>query len=174
MSSSDEQFDYEFDSGVEKSDDSDTGIRPEGKAYERVGFGGRVNIGSEGDKDRTLAEIQKRVTGSTQTPEEKFEYLVNAISMRLNDDSFFRIKLQSDDIDHIISYAPYIKKIQYINPLVFILGYYCTDAGVTMNKERIATVFKKLSEVEKDITVKQADVIRYCRYILKLSKKYNI
>ena len=127
-------------------------------AYERIGFRGQ-----------TIQEGENQYQKKQKDPEEYFTNSINMVSNELNNLNSLRIT--SYDIENMIEFIPKIKKIEFINPTGYVLGYMASNGGgKEINKRTLDTIFKKILPQLKnfneivDSSITKADVIRYSRY----------
>ncbi len=124
-------------------------------AYERVGF-----------RDQEIISNTTR----QKDPEEYFTTNINMVSKELNNLNVLNIS--SYDIENMIGLIPKIKKIEFINPTGYILGYMASNGGGReINKRNLDIIFKKILPQLKnlnneiiDVSITKPDVIRYSRY----------
>lgn len=133
-------------------------------AFERVGAGRPLEIlrttfgGSF--KDAKVAELYKRLTRFTKTPEEKFKELFSILvekysSLNISDSQLLFLNNLFDRIDNL----------KYKNPAAFLFGYYILGKDKEIDKKKLEKIDKILVDQFVDLGVEREDVIRYARFI---------
>ena len=143
----------------------DQEFQAERGAFERAG-GGRLDIlgtliGS-GKGSNKLEELNKKLFRLNLSKKEKFQIFLSVFFDKLND----VLGLTNLDLDRMLIISERVQKIEYKNPIAFILGYHvCGEKDIDT---------KALKEIQdKKILVKfdevsLPDVIRYARLILEV------
>lgn len=146
---------------------SETRFEAERDAYLRT----HIGSGEEGGEQiqllygKNMAEVYRELYRKGYTDEDRFKVVIAVAKSQL---SGYNFSISSGDIEiiknRVIKNAP--TKINYLNSICLILGYYVTDGGKSaINREKLERVVKLLPKI-KDVTA--SDVIRYCRFWSKL------
>lgn len=133
-------------------------------AFERVGAGRPLEIlrttfgGSF--QNAKVAELYKRLTRFTKTPEEKFKELFSILvekysNLNISDSQLITLNNLFDRIDNL----------KYKNPAAFLFGYYILDKDKKIDKKKLEKIDKILVDQFVDLGVEREDVIRYARFI---------
>jgi hypothetical protein len=134
-------------------------------AYERMAFFGDevqdINAGIA-----AFTEKNRHITNTA----ESFRIRMDAISRSLTSNEILNIT--QNDINYMSDYIKKISHPEFINPTGYILGYYITSGGSvsinSLNKKKLDEIFKKIKSEIKTGNIKEPDVIRYCKFWIKI------
>jgi hypothetical protein len=111
-----------------------------------------------------MSALAKKLAYITADPIDKFKQYVGAISHSLTEDNI--LDISRVERNNMCKLANNLKKIKYLNPTAYILGFYITQGGRKINKTLLKQVFNKvLPKLPKDSGIKKPDVIRYARFL---------
>jgi len=161
------------DRGDEEYEDNTEGVEDdEGQTFGGASFkdlertnitddcgGGTMPVGN-------LSDMYKEINKTTTDPKERFKRQVGAIAHSISENSDFDISVEMRN--EMCRMATELSNTKYLNPTAYILGYIATDRGRAIDKKIINRVFDYLPELQ-DTSVKKPDVIRYARFIIKIS-----
>ena len=136
----------------------------ERSAFERAGVYREDVLGTliGGGKfsSNKLEELNKRLFRLNLSKREKFN-----ISMAVFFDKLAEfIQLGISDLDSMMNITKKIDRIEYKNPIAFILGYYVSEGG-SISEDRLGVLVKSRIFSRFD-EVALPDVVRYARLIL--------
>lgn len=142
----------------------DQEFQAERGAFERAG-GSRLDILSTligtGKGSNKLEELNKKLFRLNLSKKEKFQIFLSVFFDKLQD----VLGLSNLDLDRMLIISDRIQKIEYKNPIAFIIGYHvCGAKDIDINA--LEEVKKKKILVRFD-EVTLPDVIRYARLILE-------
>ena len=126
--------------------------------FERVGIRNEfIDINIDTEKNRTQ-----------KTPIERFVENINAIILDLMHKSNI---FYDKDITLILESISLLDNPSYKNPTAFILGYFATNGGNKIDKNKLKKTFDIIKNKEiLDTSITPPDIIRYCRLWLNLRK----
>jgi hypothetical protein len=111
-----------------------------------------------------MSALAKKLAYITADPRDKFKQYVGAISHSLTEDNI--LDISRVERNNMCKLANNLKKIKYLNPTAYILGFYITQGGRKINEPLLKQVFNKvLPKLPKDSGIKKPDVIRYARFL---------
>ena len=94
-----------------------------------------------------------------------------AFMKKLKEDSFsLTIRLANEDIRLIEKIIKLDPQLRFKNPLAFLLGYIVINRNKNINKDDVEEMYRLCKEAGKEGVIKQADIIRYARFISKYIK----
>ena len=129
---------------------------------------GSVDLPNKNDKDFKKMK-------SLLTPEDNFKYDVDKISQYLNENE--SINLDVNDRNEMCSLSKLIPNINFFNAAAYVIAYWVTNGSKKIDKKKWDQIYidkKQLINVnfgvdyEKKSNVYPADVLRYCRFIMKI------
>lgn len=134
---------------------------PERNAYERVG------MKEEGDilatfYGKKMSDIFREIRRMNYSDEERFKLIMDISRSQLSNylSNSITLKDISNIKNSVLENAP--NKINYLNPICLILGYYITNSGRTpINMERFNRVVQLLPKLEY---ITPPDLVRYSRF----------
>lgn len=134
-------------------------------AYDRMAFfGDEVQDINEGIA--AFSEKNRHISN----PSESFRIRMDAICRSLTSNEILNIT--QNDINYMSDYIKKISHPEFINPTGYILGYYITSGGSvainSLNKKKLDEIFKKIKSEIKTGNVKEPDIIRYCKFWIKI------
>ena len=145
-------------------------MKAEMGAFERAG--GTGILGTKIDmselKGKKMEEIAKKLSRISMEPAERLRIYADALSRKFNDDGV--IRMSNESIDEMLSYVSGVKKVKFVNPVGFIMGYAATDGGRSMNKENVQRIIRAVEKLKGEGGVGPNDVIRYGRLWMGLRK----
>jgi hypothetical protein len=98
-----------------------------------------------------------------RTSEDRFLIDVDTFSRKFTEDGIF--KLTTVDINKMLEKTRNIKKLKYLNPLCYILGYIATSGGIKLDPLTVKKVIDDiLPEIDKNYGIEPPDVVRYSRF----------
>jgi hypothetical protein len=153
-----EYEDDEFWPSEEDYIDDPQETHAEMKAFDRTG--GAVAGVMTGMAFGGVHELQK-LSKTTADPKEKFAIYVNAISRSL--DSNNNVNVKEDDIIAMIENIRRLKRVEFINPTGYIVGYLATNGGKNMDYDNIQHVIEDVLPYTQTGFLQPPDVIRYAR-----------
>jgi hypothetical protein len=157
MSDIDEQ-DYEYQDYYE---DDEPEMMAERGAYERAGPARDDILGTLiGSGTNKLEELNKKLFRLNLTKQEKFQIFLSVFFEKLEP----YLGLSQTHLDRIISISKRVSKIEYKNPIAFILGYYVCDKEGNIKEDSIEDI-KNQKILNKFDEVTLPDVIRYARLL---------
>lgn len=130
--------------------DDENMFQAERKAYERAGYGGT-----------TSDVLGLRMTKAIQDPNERFNERLNGVFGDLRN-NFENITITNNDMEKLREKIESVDRIEYKNPTAYVLGYLATSGGKKIDDKILQDIFGILGKIS-DLSVKQEDVIRYCR-----------
>lgn len=116
------------------------------------------NIGTMGGGK--MGDIQKRLAQISDTPTERFLKRLVGVSYSLESDD---IVINKSSIERMFEYAKKGGKIETLNPLGFVLGYYVSSSG-RIDEKKLKVVLKAIKDMDG---IMPPDIIRYSRYWIK-------
>jgi hypothetical protein len=142
-------------------------MRPAISHFEHLGLPGIANaLKGTMIEDGKLATLHNKISQLQimLNPVNRFIVYIDAISQNI-----FSDEIKYTDINDMIEQVSKVPKIEYKNPIAYILGYVASrnKKNGQLNKSQVDKAIKLISNVEKNI-VHPPDVIRYANLWLYL------
>lgn len=155
----------EYDYYNEDEGDFDYEDQPEfmaeRSAFERAGPSTDIVESLINSGTNKLEELNKKIFRLNLSKQEKFRIFMSVFFEKLEP----YLDLRQTDLDKMLSISKRIEKIEYKNPIAFILGYYvCDDRTGDIKESSIENIINRKVLTKFD-EVSMPDVIRYARLI---------
>ena len=128
------------------------------------------------DRERAGGIIGCWLTGvdgqplKTQTPLGRFCLRVDAVSRNINS-TCMGFSLPDDQIEILLEKGQELDRVEFKNPTAFVLGYLATARGsrkiAKSLLDNVWTCYKSIGSINKDLSIRKPDIIRYARLWVK-------
>ena len=95
------------------------------------------------------------------SPLEKFNSRLYNITTTFNDNHY--IIITQDELNMMKNKAEEYKKIEFLNPVAYVLGFFVTNGGDNIDERKLIQVYQQLDHFGSDDKITKPDVIRYAR-----------